>query len=472
MTEFKLMDCINVTQSLNNAFRYLAHFENIQEWDPGVNWCRPITLAEPRIGSEYLLSFRTGLTSIEIRYRIIELDPGKRLKLEGIGAGFKAIDEIEFSAADAGCKINYAAHIVLDTSLPRTILQSVMQIVGKRAMNGLKRALRAPAQSHRLSVGSALEDRLIAPGVANYSAIGWHRHKPYFQGPLPSLADKWVLITGATSGLGLSVAERLASNGANLLLVGRDQKKLEAVRTDFLKRGATTQIELLKADLSCPSDLPILVEAVQRKTDRLHALINNAGILNDQFRINAAGVEESTYVNLFAPYFLMHGLRDFLKRDDGSRIVNVSSGGMYTQRLAMQVLKNPGSADFDGTVAYAQAKRGLVILTEELAKDSEFDGIGIHAMHPGWVDTPGVRSSLPKFYKATKAILRTAEQGSDTITWLASATASALGSGQFWFDRSPRSVYLIPGTKEPATDREALMKYLAEKFPSLKDVHI
>jgi dehydrogenase/reductase SDR family protein 12 len=472
MTAFILKDCIKVAQSLANAFHYLSHFENIQEWDPGVNWCRPITLAEPRIGSEYLLSFRTGLTSLELRYRIIELDPGKLIKLEGIGAGFKAIDEIEFLPADEGCKINYAAHITLDTNLPKPILQPVMQIIGKRAMSGLKRALSAPVQSHRLSMGSTLEDRLIAPGVANYSAIGWHRHKPYFQGPMPSIADKWVLITGATSGLGLSVAERLASNGANLLLVGRDQQKLEAVRSDFKKRGATTQIELLKADLSRPSDLPKLVEAVQTKTDRLHALINNAGILNDQFRVNDAGIEESTYVNLFAPYYLMHALRAFLKRDNEPRIVNVSSGGMYTQRLAMQALKNPRSADFDGTVAYAQAKRGLVILTEELAKDPEFAGIGIHAMHPGWVDTPGVRSSLPRFYKATKGILRTSEQGSDTINWLAAAPASTLGSGQFWFDRSPRSAYLIPGTKEPASDREALLKYLAEKFPSVKDAQL
>jgi NAD(P)-dependent dehydrogenase (short-subunit alcohol dehydrogenase family) len=344
-----------------------------------------------------------------------------------------------------------------------------MQIVGKRAMSGLKRALSSPMQSHRSSLGSTLEDRLIAPGVANYSALGWHRHKPYFQGPMPSLADKWVLITGATSGLGLSVAERLASNGANLLLVGRDQQKLEAVRSDFQTRGATTQIELLQADLSRPSDLPKLVKEVQAKTDRLHALINNAGILNDQFRINSEGTEESAYVNLFAPYYLMHALLDLLKRDDEPRIVNVSSGGMYTQRLALEALKNPRSADFDGTAAYAQAKRGLVILTEELAKDPEFVGIGVHAMHPGWVDTPGVRSSLPRFYKATKGILRTSEQGSDTITWLAAAPASTLGSGQFWFDRSPRSTYLIPGTKEPASDRQALMEYLAANFPSLKD---
>lgn len=347
-----------------------------------------------------------------------------------------------------------------------------MQIVGKRAMKGLKRALSVPMQSHRASIGSSLEDRLIAPGVANYSALGWHRHKQYFQGPLPSLADKWVLITGATSGLGLSVAERLASNGANLILVGRDQQKLEAVRSDFQKRGATTKIELLEADLSRPSDLTKLVKEVQGKTDRLHALINNAGLISDQFRINDAGIEESIYVNLFAPYYLMHALRDLLKRDDESRIVNVSSGGMYTQRLNMQALKIPRSADFDGTVAYAQAKRGLVILTEELAKDSEFAGIGVHAMHPGWADTPGVRSSLPRFYKATKGILRTSEQGSDTITWLASAPASAVGSGQFWFDRSPRSAHLIPGTKEPASDRKALMEYFAEKFPSVKDVQL
>ena len=74
-------------------------------------------------------------------------------------------------------------------------------------------------------------------------------------------------------------------------------------------------------------------------------------------------------------------------------------------------------------------------------------------MHPGWVDTPGLVTSLPGFHRLARPILRSADQGADTIVWLATADPGLLGSGRFWHDRRPRSEYLLPWTREtdPAT---------------------
>jgi hypothetical protein len=69
-------------------------------------------------------------------------------------------------------------------------------------------------------------------------------------------------------------------------------------------------------------------------------------------------------------------------------------------------------------------------------------------MHPGWVDTPGLVISLPGFYRLTRPILRSAEQGADTVVWLAAADPGLLGSGRFWHDRRPRPEYLLPWTRE------------------------
>jgi len=77
-------------------------------------------------------------------------------------------------------------------------------------------------------------------------------------------------------------------------------------------------------------------------------------------------------------------------------------------------------------------------------------------MHPGWADTPSVRSSLPRFWRVMRKRLRTPEQGADTLLWL--AVAPALPSGQFWFDRAPQPTHLLPFTTEPARDRARLWR--------------
>jgi dehydrogenase/reductase SDR family member 12 len=77
-------------------------------------------------------------------------------------------------------------------------------------------------------------------------------------------------------------------------------------------------------------------------------------------------------------------------------------------------------------------------------------------MHPGWVDTPGVQSSLPRFYKATKLLLRTPEEGADTIVWLGAAPQPACSTGGFWQDRRQRPTHRVPWTTETPEDRERL----------------
>jgi dehydrogenase/reductase SDR family member 12 len=75
-------------------------------------------------------------------------------------------------------------------------------------------------------------------------------------------------------------------------------------------------------------------------------------------------------------------------------------------------------------------------------------GVVVHAMHPGWADTPGVESSLPRFYTLTKVLLRTPQEGADTIVWLGAAPQGANSSGGFWHDRRQRPTHLLPWTKQ------------------------
>ena len=120
---------------------------------------------------------------------------------------------------------------------------------------------------------------------------------------------------------------------------------------------------------------------------------------------------------------------------------------MYTQKLRVDDLQSE-RGEFDGPKVYARTKRAEVILTELWAEQLAGTGVVVHAMHPGWADTPGVRSSLPRFYTVTRPLLRTPAQGADTIVWLGAAAEPGRSSGRFWHDRRPRPTHLLPRTRE------------------------
>ena len=112
--------------------------------------------------------------------------------------------------------------------------------------------------------------------------------------------------------------------------------------------------------------------------------------------------------------------------------------------------------DYRGSVAYARAKRAQVTLSEEWAKRLRDDGIVVHAMHPGWADTPGLETGLPGFRTLLGPILRTPQEGADTIVWLAAAEEPGRSTGRFWLDRRPRSTRKLVRTGATVDERARL----------------
>ena len=109
-----------------------------------------------------------------------------------------------------------------------------------------------------------------------------------------------------------------------------------------------------------------------------------------------------------------------------------------------------------------------MILTEEWAKRWQEDGIAVNAMHPGWADTPGVETALPAFYKATKRLLRSPEEGADTIVWLAASTEAGKVSGKFWLDREQHPSHISKRTQETPRERTQLLETLEELLESTR----
>ncbi len=262
------------------------------------------------------------------------------------------------------------------------------------------------------------------------------------------MTGRTVVVTGATSGIGKAAAGGFADAGAHVVLVGRDPARLESAAAEV---GAA---ETYLADLSDLDDARAFVEDFAATHDRLDVLVHNAGALVPDHRLTPQGFEDTYASQVLAQHVITSGLLPLLSAARG-RVIVVSSGGMYAQRLEPESVEL-GPDDFDGVRAYALAKRAQVTLTEEWARRFADTGVTFHSMHPGWADTPGVRTSLPTFHRITGPFLRTPAQGADTILWLGADPAAVASNGRFWLDRRPRSTQRLPGTAPDADTARAL----------------
>lgn len=304
-----------------------------------------------------------------------------------------------------------------------------------------------------MSIAGKLVGAVRFPGVAwSFSRVGYRRHARRFApGDLEvSMAGKRCLVTGANAGLGLAIAEALARMDADLWLLCRnsDRGRAAAQRIDKLGAGS------VKLEVVDVADVVSMQTLLSRMTlPCVDVLIHNAGALLDERADTRDGIEATLAVHVVGPQRLTHGLLTSLRAARDARVIYVSSGGMYSERLSVANLLDP-PAPFDGVRAYAQAKRAQVELAELWAQREP--SIGFFAMHPGWADTAGVRSSLPGFYRATKRWLRTPAQGADTAVWLAAVGAVPFSSGAFVFDRAEANRHLVPGTRSDVAERERL----------------
>ena len=297
-----------------------------------------------------------------------------------------------------------------------------------------------------------LDSLLDKTVILSYTNIGYNLRRRGFD-PLPRMDGQTVVITGATSGLGLSAAKSMAELGAELVLVGRNPEKLARVASLF-DDGVTTE----KADLSIMAEVRALAGRLG-ELDRIDVLVNNAGVLVNERTETSEGIELTFATNLLGHYILTEELIPKLVESAPSRIINISSGGMYTQKIRPRDLETERIA-YKGPDAYARTKRGQVILTELWAERLADEGVVVHSMHPGWADTPQVEDTLPLFRKTVGRFLRTPEQGADTIVWLASSHEAAQTTGKFWHDRQERPTHFIDRTRETPAQREELLEQL------------
>ncbi|WP_238444456.1 SDR family NAD(P)-dependent oxidoreductase [Salsipaludibacter albus] len=302
-----------------------------------------------------------------------------------------------------------------------------------------------------------LDGLLEATVVGSFSRIGpVVRRRLYdWEVPAADLSGREAVVTGSSSGIGREIATRLAALGAHVWVTSRSEDRAEEAAAQVAQDsgGTTTGVAVDVGELD---QVRAFADRLRTATDSVDLLVHNAGALTEDRRETSQGMEATLAAHLVGPYLLTRLLADHLAAD--ARVLFMSSGGMYTQPLVVSRLEMDED-DYRGAVAYARAKRGQVVLAEQLAREWGPTPV-VHAMHPGWAATPGVTAGLPVFDRVMGPILRPAAEAADTMVWLATADEAARTSGEFWHDRRRRGTAYLPRTSTTDRQRRRLVPWL------------
>ncbi len=306
-------------------------------------------------------------------------------------------------------------------------------------------------------ISSAIDRAMDWTVLPGYSRIGYSVRRRFWEqrNPENALRDWSVLVTGASGGIGAAACERFARGGATVHMLARNRERGEDARARISERTGSDRLELELCDVSSLESVRAFAADFRARRGELHVLVNNAGVMPPERTHTPEGFELGFATNVLGPFLLTALLLPALRRGAPSRIINVSSGGMYSQKLRPDDLQLEGR-DYDPPAFYAHAKRCEVVLSELWAERLAGSGISAHSMHPGWADTPGVQTSLPRFRKLMRPLLRDADQAADTIVWLAGAAEPAARPGGFWHDRAARPTHRVPWTHEDPAARLTL----------------
>jgi retinol dehydrogenase 12 len=254
--------------------------------------------------------------------------------------------------------------------------------------------------------------------------------------PRQPVRDKVVIITGASSGLGLETAKQLAGQGGEIVMIVRDQADGEHARSQVAEVATGKSPALLMADLSVQADIRRVAQEVRDRYDHVDILVNNAGAAFSRREQSADGLELTWATNYLAPFLLTELLLPLLVGAPAGRIVNVVSE-FYSRKLDLDNLQGERKYSYFG--AYNASKLGEVLFTTELARRIKGSGVTVVSVSPGPARTnfagPSCVMGMMLGVLKRTPMVKPADQTARGIAWAATAPELTGNSGALYMRR-------------------------------------
>ncbi len=249
---------------------------------------------------------------------------------------------------------------------------------------------------------------------------------------MEKLDGKIAIVTGANSGMGMATVEALSDEGANVIMLCRNEKRgKEAFEKLMLNKNR--KIELMLCDLEDFSSINSFVEAIKEKYEKIDILVNNAGFISLDRQITKEGFEKQFGINHLGHFLLTTKLIDMMH--EGSRIVNVASGAHKVGNIHFEDINL--EKGYNVIKAYSQSKLANVLFTRELARRLKNRGITVNCCHPGAVATNIGIDRNTGFGKTITSLLKpffqTPAEGARTAIFLATDDSVENISGEYFY---------------------------------------
>ena len=241
------------------------------------------------------------------------------------------------------------------------------------------------------------------------------------------MSGRVVMVTGANAGMGKEIVFALAGMGATVVMVCRDSGRGEAARREVQERSGSGDVELLVADLSSQQSIRNLVREFAASHDRLHVLVNNAGITQPRRIETADGLESVFATNHLGPFLLTNLILPLLTASAPSRVVMVASGAHTMGKIDFDDVQ--ASRRYNEIAVYNQSKLANLLFTYELARRIAGTGVSANAADPGFVKT-NLRVPFP--YSIFSFMRGAAVDGARPAVFLASSPEVGGVSGRYF----------------------------------------
>jgi len=277
-----------------------------------------------------------------------------------------------------------------------------------------------------------------------------------------SMEGKICIITGANSGIGKATAIGLTKLNVTLVMLCRSKERGEEAQKEIIELTGNKNIDLFICDLSSQKEIRNFVPEFKSKYDKLHVLINNAGVMLSKRDISIDGFEMNFAVNHLAPFLLTNLLLDVLIKSAPSRIINVGSAAHRMGKIDFEDLQRENKKGRPMGL-YGSSKLAMTLVSYELSRKLEGSNVTVNVVHPGLINTNLGRDRSSTSQGFAKKFFKTPEVGAETSIFLASSPEVEGITGKYYAKKKEK-----PSSKESYNEEYAKKLWeISEKMTNL-----